>query len=66
MIPVPSYDAEFAVHDGAGRKSWRPCTVVGVCGEPSSMKFGVIIAGPIQYVDSIGEVRRPLPTGGVL
>lgn len=62
MIAVERYAAEFATTDGRGRQTWQSCDVVGICGEPNDMQFIVVVRGPIEYVDRVPEVRRPLPS----
>ncbi|MCP3406212.1 hypothetical protein [Bradyrhizobium sp. CCGB01] len=62
MIAVPGYEAEFAVRDDLGKRTWRACDVVGVRGEPFTMQFVIVVRGPVEYVDVVNEVRRRLPS----
>jgi hypothetical protein len=62
LIPIEQFDAEFPTRDGNGKTTWHRCRVVGVAGEPSNLRFAVIVSGPTLYVDVVGEVRRVAPS----
>lgn len=51
MIGIVPYPAEFRCG-----KRWQQCDVVGVMGERD------IVRGPVEYVDTVAEVRRREPT----
>ena len=57
MIAVQEFTAEFKC---GGR--WQSCRVVGIAGEPSDLRFVVIVDGQIVYADTVSEVRHRAPT----
>jgi hypothetical protein len=62
LIPIEAFEAEFPTSNGNGKTTWHRCRVVGVDGEPSDLKFVVIVSGPTLYADVVGEIRRLAPT----
>lgn len=58
MISISSYPAEFRCGN-----HWQACEVVGVMGERNDLRFVIVIRGPVEYVDTVAEVRRrePMP-----
>jgi hypothetical protein len=63
MISINEFPAEFSVLDGAGRREWCACTVVGLTDDEHAPKFVVLIdSGDLTYAMTAPEVRRIEPT----
>jgi hypothetical protein len=62
MIPIREFPAEFSVLDGAGRREWCACTVVGLTEDEHAPKFVVLVDdGDVCYATTVPEVRRIEP-----
>lgn len=56
MIAIQEFAAEFKCGG-----TWQSCSVVGLTGEPSDLRFVVIVDGQIAYADTVSEVRHRAP-----
>ncbi len=62
MISINEFPAEFSVLDGAGRRTWCACTVVGLTSDEHAPRFVVIVDdGDLTYATTVPEVRRAEP-----
>jgi hypothetical protein len=61
MIPIEEFKAEFSCTDGAGSKTWRGCTVVGLATDVHEPHFVVLVLGPTIYAMTVDEIRKPEP-----
>lgn len=59
VISIDSFDAEFSALDGAGKRTWCACTVVGLTEDEHAPRFVVIIDDDgVCYAMTVDEVRR--------